>query len=231
MSFIGDVKKGSTYNPGYFLAYDDENVIRETREIAQNSALVVTSEDGTKHVPVGTAYPSNDGNAIGILYEDVDVTVGNMPGSVVTGKAVVYEDRLAITGADYDSVTLKDLVSPQAQGWYERSGEGTDPSPYVYTLSTDTTVNTSKTYYTKDGNDYDAVSDYAAVLNPQAEGWYERSGEVGSYVYTLSTDTEGDKTKTYYEKSDVRLASAAKSALEALGFKFIATAPTVTRPY
>lgn len=227
MSFIGDVKKGSTYNPGYFLAYDDENVIRETREIAQNSALVVTSEDGTKHVPVGTAYPSNDGNAIGILYEDVDVTVGNMPGSVVTGNAVVYEDRLAITGADYDSVTLKDLVSPKAQGWYESDGE---VSP-TYTLSTDTTVNTSKTYYSKSGDTYSAVSDYAAVLNPSAEGWYERSGSSPNYVYTLSTDTEGDKTKTYYEKSNVRLASAAKSALEALGFKFIATAPTVTRPY
>lgn len=224
MSFIGDVKKGSTYNPGFFLAHDDENVIRETREIAQNSALVVTSEDGTKHVPVGTAYPSNDGNAIGILYEDVDVTVGNMPGSVITGKAVVYEDRLAITGADYDSVTLKDLVSPKAQGWQERSGSSPD---YTYTDSTDTTVNTSKTYYLPDES-HTEVSDYAAVLNPVAEGWYESDGGTG---YVLSTDTAGDKTKTYYEKSDVRLASAAKSALEALGFKFIATAPTVTRPY
>lgn len=227
MSFIGDVKKGSTYNPGYFLAYDDENVTRETREIAQNSALVVTSEDGTKHVPVGTAYPSNDGNAIGILYEDVDVTVGNMPGSVVTGKATVYEDRLAITGASYDAVTLKDLVSPKAQGWQERSGSSPD---YTYTDSTDTTVNTSKTYYLPDES-HTAVSDYAAVLDPKAEGWYERSGSSPDYVYTLSTDTEGDSSKTYYEKSDVRLASAAKSALEALGFKFIATAPAVTRPY
>lgn len=228
MSFIGDVKKGTTYAPGYFLAHNDEGVVRETKEIAQNSALVVTSEDGTKHVPMGTAYPTNDGNAIGILYEDVDVTVGNMPGSVVTGNAEVYEDRLAITGAQYDAVTLKDLVSPKDQGWYERSGE---EGSYVYTLSTDTTVNTSKTYYSKSGDTYSAVSDYAAVLNPKAEGWYERSGSDPNYVYTLSTDTEGDKTKTYYEKSDVRLASAAKSALAALGFKFVSAAPAVTRPY
>ena len=224
MSFIGDVKKGTTYNPGYFLAYDDENVTRETREISQNSALVVTSEDGTKHVPGGTAYPSNDGNAIGILYEDVDVTVGNMPGSVVTGKAVIYEDRLAVTGANYSAVTLKNLVSPKAQGWYESDGE---VSP-TYTLSTDETVDTSKTYYEKDGDTYTEVSDYAAVLNPVAEGWYESDGGTG---YVLSTDTAGVKTKTYYEKSDVRLASEAKTALEALGFKFIATAPAVTRPY
>lgn len=224
MSFIAG-KKGEGYYPGYFLAYNDEGVVRETRQFAQNSALVVTSEDGSKHVPMGTAYPTNDGNAIGIAYEDVDVSIGDMPGSVVTGGAIVYEDRLAVTGADYDSVTLKNLVSPKAQGWYERSGS--DPS-YVYTLSTDETVNTSKTYYAKDGDSYDAVSDYAAVLNPVEEGWYESDGGSG---YELSDDTAADKTKTYYEKSDVRLASAAKSALEALGFKFIATAPAVTRPY
>lgn len=226
MSFIGDVKEGKTYAPGYFLANGDEEVIRETRQFAANSALVVT-EGETKHIPMGTAYPSNDGNAIGIAYEDVDVTVGNMPGSVVTGNAVVYEDRLAVTGAQYDAVTLKDLVSPKAQVWYESDGE---VSP-TYTLSTDTTVNTSKTYYSKSGDTYSAVSDYAAVLDPKAEGWYERSGSSPNYVYTLSTDIEGDSSKTYYEKSDVRLASAAKTALAALGFKFVASAPAVTRPY
>lgn len=223
MSFIGAVEKGSIYAPGYFLAYNDENVTRETKQIAQNSALVQTTEKG-KYVPMGTAYPTNDAYAIGILYEDVDVTSGDMPGSVVTGNAIVYEDRLAITGADYDSVTLKDLVSPKAQGWYESDGQA-EPT---YTLSTDETVNTSKTYYAKSGEIYSEVSDYAAVLNPSAEGWYESNGAGG---YVLSTDTAGDKTKTYYEKSDVRIASAAKSALEALGFKFIASAPAVERPY
>lgn len=226
MSFIGKTD-GTAYEAGRFIANGDETIIRETREASASSALVVTDENGTKHIPAGTAYPTNDGNAIGILYEDVDVTVGNMPCSVITKDAVVYEDRLAVTGADYDAVTLKDLVSPKAQGWQERSGSS--PS-YTYTDSTDTTVDTTKTYYLPDES-HTAVSDYAAVLNPKAEGWYERSGSSPNYVYTLSTDTEGDKTKTYYEKSDVRLASAAKSALEALGFKFIASAPTVTRPY
>lgn len=221
MSFIQNDVTATVYAPGYFLAH--EECVRETRQFAQNSALVVTKADGSKYVPMGTAYPSNDGNAIGIAYEDVDVSIGNMPGSVVT-KGVVYEGRLAITGADYDAVTLKDLVSPKAQGWQERSGSSPD---YTYADSTDETVNTSKTYYLPDES-HTAVSDYAAVLNPAKEGWYERSGSSPNYVYTLSTDTEGDKTKTYYEKSDVRLASAAKSALEALGFKFVAE-PSVTR--
>ena len=219
MSFVQNDYESKTYAPGYFLAH--EECVRETKEISQSGAT--TTANGGKYVPMGTAYPSNDGYAIGIVYEDVDVTSGNMPGSVVT-KGVVYEDRLAIIGADYDSVTLKNLVSPKAQGWYESDGE---VSP-TYTLSTDTTVDTSKTYYSKSGDVYSAVSDYAAVLNPVEEGWYESDGGTG---YEPSTDTVGDKTKTYYEKSDVRLASAAKSALEALGFKFIATAPTVTRPY
>jgi hypothetical protein len=224
MSFIGNTKQGTTYAPGYFIAAGDETIQRETKEISASSALVITTDEGGKYVPAGTAYPTNDGNAVGILYEDVDVTTGNMPGSVITSGATIYEDRLAITGASYSSVTLKDLVSPKDEGWYESDGE---VSP-TYTLSTDTTVNTSKTYYSKSGDEYTAVSDYAAVLNPVEEGWYESDGGTG---YVLSTDTAGDKTKTYYEKSDVRLASAAKSALEALGFKFITSTPAVTRPY
>lgn len=220
MSFIEEKKTGKVYAPGYFLAH--EECVRETRQFNKNSALVQTADNGGKYVPMGTAYPTNDGNAIGIAYEDVDVTTGNMPGSVVT-KGVVYEGRLPITGADYDSVTLKDLVSPKAEGWYERSGT---IGEYVYTASTDTTVNTSKTYYEKDGANYDEVSDYAAVLDPVEEGWYESDGAGG---YELSDDTEADKTKTYYEKSDVRLAAAAKSALEGKGFVFV-TEPAVTRP-
>ena len=221
MSFI-DGQNGQTYAPGYFLAH--EECVRKTHQIPSTGALVTTTANGGKYVKMGTPYPSNDGNAIGIVYEDVDVSTGDMPGSVVT-KGVVYEDRLPVTSAQYDGVTLKDLVSPKAQGWQERSGSSPN---YTYTDSTDTTVNTSKTYYLPDEN-HTAVSDYAAVLNPKNEGWYERSGSSPDYVYTLSTDTEGDSSKTYYEKSDIRISSDAKSALEALGFTFT-TVPTVTRP-
>lgn len=224
MSFIGDVKQGTVYAPGFFLANGDEKVVRETREASASSALVVTDENGTKHIPAGTAYPTNDEDAIGLLYEDVDVTVGNMPCSVITNGATVYKDRLAVTGANYSSVTLKNLVSPKDEGWYESDGQ----SEPTYTLSTDTTVNTSKTYYSKSGDVYSAVSDYAAVLNPQAEGWYESDGAGG---YALSTDTAGDKTKTYYTKTPVTITASAQTALEAKGFKFIASAPAVTRPY
>lgn len=168
MSFISG-SKGQVYEPGYFLA-NNEDCTRETREFSQSNAI--TTEYGGKYVPMGSAYPSNDSNAIGITYEDVDVTNGNMPGSVVT-KGEVYEDRLAITGKTYGTVTPETGDNPSEKGWYEKSGD-------EYILSTDTTV------------------------------------------------SEG---KTYYEVTGVaRLASAAKTALQGLGFKFRASVPSVTRP-
>ena len=76
MSFIGNGTQGSVYAPGYFLAH--EECVRETKEISQSGAI--TTDAGAKYVKMGTAYPSNDANAIGIVYEDVDVSTGNMPG-------------------------------------------------------------------------------------------------------------------------------------------------------
>lgn len=173
MSFIYEPELGKVYEAGWFLA-EDEPVTRETKTIFQSGATETGS--GSKYVKAGTAYPSNDSNAIGIVYEDVDVTSGDMAGSVVT-KGVVYEDRLAITGVDYQSVTPE-------------TGD-----------------------------------------NPAEKGWYERSGSAGSYVYALTDDTTVQDGTTYYEAVDVRMASAAKTALEALGFKFITTSPSVIRPY
>ena len=103
MAFIGAVDKGTVYAPGYFLSSADEEATRETREIAQAGATV--NADGTKYVKAGTPYPSNDGNIIGLVYEDVDVTKGNMPGSVVT-KGNVYLDRLPVTLADAAKTAL-----------------------------------------------------------------------------------------------------------------------------
>ena len=84
MSFIEN-ENGKIYAPGYFLAH--EECVRVTKEIPQSSA--VTAANGGKYVKMGTVYPSNDGNAIGIVYEDVDVTSGNMPGSIVTNGFVI----------------------------------------------------------------------------------------------------------------------------------------------
>lgn len=53
--------------------------------------------------------------------------------------------------ASYSAVTTTGMTaSPKRMGWYERSGAGTTESPYVYTLSTDTSIDGTKTYYEKD---------------------------------------------------------------------------------
>lgn len=173
MSFTTHNETSKIYAPGYFLA-KNENCERKTRQINSTDSRVITVTGGGKYMPMGSIYPTNDGNAVGIVYEDVDVTTGDMPGSVVLS-GTIYEDRLAITSVDYSAVTPE-------------TGD-----------------------------------------NPKDKGWYERSGEVGAYVYTLTTDTEVDSEKTYYTQTVTRMSSAAKTALEVLGFKFISE-PTVTRP-
>ena len=91
MSFIS-ADSGKGYEAGYFLV-NDENCTRLTKTIAANHAQVVTRADGTKYVPAGAVIPANGATAVGILYEDVDVTTGAMPGSVVVA-GEVYTDRL-----------------------------------------------------------------------------------------------------------------------------------------
>lgn len=118
MSFIGNVQNGQCYAPGWFLA-NNEDCTRETRQISQTGAT--TGENGAKYVKMGTVYPANDNTAIGIVYEDVDVSTGDMPGSVVT-KGEVYEDRLpvalataaktALTGKGFMFKTAPEVTRP-----------------------------------------------------------------------------------------------------------------------
>lgn len=102
MSFNGK-KEGIIRADGWFL--DHEECVRKTYEATQ--AMATTADDGTKYVPMGTPYPSNDNKCIGLIYEDVDVTTGNMPCSVVL-KGVVIEDRLPVA---LDSDAKSALVS------------------------------------------------------------------------------------------------------------------------
>lgn len=54
--------------------------------------------------------------------------------------------------ASYKAISSTELagyreISPAAAGWYTRSGAGSEASPYVYTLTTDTTPQNGTTYY------------------------------------------------------------------------------------
>lgn len=102
MSYIGTVTQGKAYHAGWFLAH--EECERKTREISATGAQ--TRADGAKYVPMGTIYPANDATAVGIVYEDVDVSTGNVAGSVVL-KGVVYEDRLPVALASAAKTALE----------------------------------------------------------------------------------------------------------------------------
>lgn len=102
MSFIGVTEKGRGFAPGWFLE-SEVGVVRKTRQMAQTGASA--SEDGGKYVPMGTVWPANDATAEGIVYEDIDVTAGDAPGSVVLAGRV-YEDRLPVQIAEAAKTAL-----------------------------------------------------------------------------------------------------------------------------
>lgn len=105
MSFIGNTAKGQVYAPGWFLD-SDVGVVRKTRQISATGAT--TAENGGKYVKMGTIYPANDNTAEGIVYEDVDVTSGDMPGSVVlAASGNIIEDRLPVAIASVAKTALE----------------------------------------------------------------------------------------------------------------------------
>lgn len=124
MSFIQNDNTARSFAPGFFLANDDENCVRLTREIPQT--LATTLADGRKIVKAGTFYPANSSATVeGIVYEDVDVTSGAMPGSVVLS-GTVYLDRLpasaesgvqsALEGKGFTFIASKpDVIRPKWQ--------------------------------------------------------------------------------------------------------------------
>ena len=90
MSFTASAS-GTIFAAGHFLV-DDEACLRETATIAADHGQIVTL-NGRKIVPAGAFVPSRGSSSKGLLYEDIDVTDGAAPGSIVT-KGKVYEDRL-----------------------------------------------------------------------------------------------------------------------------------------
>lgn len=144
MSFIQN-STGRGYAPGWFLA--EAECARESVTVSASHAQAVTLADGTKIVPAGAVIPSNDGNAKGLLYEDVEVTTGNMPGSLVT-RGKVFEARLpasvqssakavlpGIAFATEPGVTRPDFGPDQLEEITVESAAGTAAGDTALTLS------------------------------------------------------------------------------------------------
>lgn len=107
MSFIANAN-GKEFLAGHFLL-DDEECLRVTKTISASHAQVVTRADGSKYVPAGAIFPSNSSSATGIVYEDIDVTAGDAPGSVVV-KGVVVESALPTAIGSDAKTALTDIV-------------------------------------------------------------------------------------------------------------------------
>lgn len=105
MSFIREVEKGRGFEAGYFME-SEVGLVRKTRQIKASGAETFGTE---KYVLAGTLY--SEGGETGIVYEDVNVTSGDMPGSVVLAGRV-YGDLIpsaAKSGIqDNDSFTIID---------------------------------------------------------------------------------------------------------------------------
>ena len=62
--------------------------------------------------------------------------------------------KVGTGAAKYTEVTAAE-GNPKTSKWYTRSGSGTAQSPYVYTRSTDTSMQVGTTYYASDIPEFD----------------------------------------------------------------------------
>lgn len=87
------VKKGYARPP--FLE-SEIGLVTKTYQADPDNTAVIIEEDGTKMIRAGAVYPSNDSNAVGIVFEDADVTYGEHAVSImVAGR--VNKDVLEIS--------------------------------------------------------------------------------------------------------------------------------------
>ncbi len=67
------------------------------------------TRNGRKIVPAGAIVPANGSTAKGVLYEDIDVTEGAYPGSIVT-EGVIFEDMLPTAAVSDAKTALTGIV-------------------------------------------------------------------------------------------------------------------------
>lgn len=148
MSFIADPIRGTTFEAGFFLV-DDEQCLRLTKMIADDHAQAVT-RNGRKIVPAGAVIPTNGATAEGILYEDIDVTEGAAPGSVVV-EGTVYGDRLPAT-LDSDAATALTGITVKTSPAVTRPAEFNDKLVELTVASAASATTTGYTALTVSGH-------------------------------------------------------------------------------
>ena len=119
-----------TFRPNFLES--EVGLVLKTYQIS--ASLGTEDEFGNKIVAAGTVYPSNDGSAVGIVFEDVDVTWGDHEGSIMLAGRVL-KDRLDVQSAAETPLKSSGIVFVDApevtRGYtvtYEKDdGTGTPP--------------------------------------------------------------------------------------------------------
>nr|DAW34235.1 MAG TPA: Head decoration protein [Caudoviricetes sp.] len=127
MSFVTNTT--CTKRPNFLES--EVGLVLKTREITASMGV----QDGIyKIVAPGTPYPSNDANAVGIVFETVDVTSGNMPGSVLVAGRVLAENlnlataaKTALAGKGIVFVDTPAIVRGYTVTYDKNDGSGTPP--------------------------------------------------------------------------------------------------------
>ena len=169
---------------------------------------IEVSADGKQHddkaqVSIALKYAGFVPQSMADGFDNIAIKVESIPVDGYDGTDTI---KISVQGCrfadgDYLQVEPEAGANPSAKGWYEKNN-GT------YTLSSDTEVSESKTYYEKLENTYKYT--YTAVENPtgspKKKGWYEITGGTGTesdpYTYALSEDTTVDSEKTYYTRTE-----------------------------
>lgn len=127
MSFVTNIT--GTKRPNFLES--EVGLVLKTREIP---AALGTQDGIYKTVAPGTVYPSNDAQAVGIVFEAVDVTNGDMPGSVLVAGRVLAEGlniataaKTALSGKGIVFVDTPAITRGYTVTYDKNDGSGTPP--------------------------------------------------------------------------------------------------------
>ena len=75
--------KYQDYTTGKQILVFPDHYVGVAHTFNQNDAAAVTTPEGRKIIQAGTIYPANDGTAIGVVFNDMDVTDGDRTGTII----------------------------------------------------------------------------------------------------------------------------------------------------
>lgn len=106
-----------SYENGVNLLASEVGLVTRTAQIPQT--MGVSQSDGSKWVAAGTVFPANDSTATGIVWHDVDVTLGDQIAPIIVAGRL-YGDRLpaAVTDSALTPLKASGLVFENAYDRY-----------------------------------------------------------------------------------------------------------------